>query len=615
VSRFFGLGIAGVVLWLLSKYPVAPIPLALVLGVYAAVLVRWPRSWLIVIPAVVPALDLVPWSGWFYWESVDFFLAVTLMVPLLGSWRTLPPVPLPGAALVALLALSYAVSLVHGLLPPTPLDANAFSNYWSPYNALRVAKGFVWALLLLPVARVTLNDRAAFRDFLFPGLILGFLGVMTVLIYERQVFSGLLNFSNQFRVTGSFSSMHTGGGHIEAYLSLVLPFILAYLLSKRAPWVSLAAAPLLALAGYGLAVSFARAALLGLGVGLAIMTLGVLIYSRTAHGRHRLRLAATLGLGLVALFAVALPIVKGDYFKERLGQVERDLETRTAHWSGAVNMMTPGAGTVLLGMGLGTFPVTYLLAQSASTRPATFRFVGTDQGRFLNLTAGDSLYYEQIVRILPHRTYRLAMDLRTRNPAPGLTVPICAKSLLYSYDCKWLGVPDIRGDGNWHRYQVDFDSGELGAGPWYSRRPTKLSLYSTTGGEGIDIDNIQLVAVDGVDLVRNGDFAQANAHWFFSTDNHLPWHVKDLWVAIYFEQGLLGVAAFLLFSGFVLLRLTRIVLGGDLMATGFLAGLAGFLAVGLFDSMFDVPRLSFLFYMLCFAALLLPEEAGDRRRN
>ena len=30
-----------------------------------------------------------------------------------------------------------------------PLDANAFSNYLSPYNALRVAKGYAWAALIV----------------------------------------------------------------------------------------------------------------------------------------------------------------------------------------------------------------------------------------------------------------------------------------------------------------------------------------------------------------------------------------------------------------------------------------------------------------------------------
>ncbi len=53
-------------------------------------------------------------------------------------------------------------------------------------------------------------------------------------------------------------------------------------------------------------------------------------------------------------------------------------------------------------------------------------------------------------------------------------------------------------------------------------------------------------------------------------------------------------------------RIGKALWSGDLIATGFAAGLAGFLTIGLFDSMFDAPRLSFLFYLLCFVALLLP---------
>ncbi len=507
LQRAAAAAIGVLVLWLLVQYPVAPLALAAALALYGTALWRWPRAWLLVIPALVPALDLVPWSGWFYWESVDFFLAVTLMVVLARPWRATTPSVLPGTALILLLALSQAVSTVIGLLPPAAIDANAFSSYYSPYNALRVAKGFFWALALVPLARVTLNDRVAYRDFLIPGLILGFLGVMGALLYERQVFPGLLDFTDGFRVTASFSSMHTGGGHIEAYLSLVWPFILVLLLERRGVWVSAAGVVLLGLAGYGLAVTFSRASLIGLGVGLLVATLGLALALRASSPRRWARHGALFGLGAIALAAAVLPIVQGGFFKSRLAETGRDLPTHAAHWRDGIEQMDSGVATTLFGMGFGRFPAAYLVSHARDNPLATYQFGEEGGNRFLTLTAGDPLYFEQIVQMRPHQTYRLELDLRTRNPAPGLSVPVCAKSLLYSYTCRRLEVRDIRGDGAWHRYGLDFDSGDLGAGPWYSRRPTKLALYDAATGPGLDVDNISLTSPAQGEILRNGDFA------------------------------------------------------------------------------------------------------------
>jgi len=47
-----------------ATYPLAPWALGIALMVYAAALSRWPGLWLLVIPAVLPALDLTPWTGW-----------------------------------------------------------------------------------------------------------------------------------------------------------------------------------------------------------------------------------------------------------------------------------------------------------------------------------------------------------------------------------------------------------------------------------------------------------------------------------------------------------------------------------------------------------------------
>jgi hypothetical protein len=384
---------------LLLRYPVDRWALAAALLLYTALLWRWPQAWLLVIPALVPVLDLVPRSGWIYWECVDFFLAVTLAASLwhgraMGHRARLAPAAL---LLMLLLALAAGIAMLRGLLPPAPLDANAFVGYFSPYNSLRVAKGLLWALLLLTLLRRSLPDREAFARLLLPGFAAGFVGVVLAVLWERQIFSGLLNFTNEFRVTATFSTMHTGGGHIEGYLALVLPLVLAAVFVWRGLRAYLFGLLLLPLGAYALLVTFSRAGVLALGVSLALLCIGLLIaFLRGRSGGVTLRLVG-LGSLVTLVIAVGLSIAKAPYLHERFSQVERDFGIRAEHWAAGLRMMDPDWTTQLFGMGLGRFPQAYLFAHHRDNLLGTFWF-GEEQGNsYLRLGAGDSLYFEQLV--------------------------------------------------------------------------------------------------------------------------------------------------------------------------------------------------------------------------
>ena len=64
------------------------------------------------------------------------------------------------------------------------------------------------------------------------GMAAGLVVVTLIVLAERLLYSGLLDFSGDYRVAGPFSSMRVGGGHIGAYAALALPFALT-LLSLR----------------------------------------------------------------------------------------------------------------------------------------------------------------------------------------------------------------------------------------------------------------------------------------------------------------------------------------------------------------------------------------------
>jgi hypothetical protein len=136
-------------------------------------------------------------------------------------------------------------------------------------------------------------------------------------------------------------------------------------------------------------------------------------------------------------------------------------------------------------------------------------------------------------------------------------------------------------------------------------------LAAENPGSRIEIDNISLIGPDGRDLLTNGNFSRDMTGWFTTSDRfHLPWHIKNLGLNVLFDQGAVGLLLFLTLTGCALFRL---VVGATRMHpfSPFLAAaMSGFLLVGLFDSLLDVPRLAFLFYLLTFVALVLRPGAS-----
>jgi len=86
---------------------------------------------------------------------------------------------------------------------------------------------------------------------------------------------------------------------------------------------------------------------------------------------------------------------------------------------------------------------------------------------------------------------------------------------------------------------------------------------------------------------------------------HMPWHIKNLAANVVFDQGLVGLGLLGVLVIGALLRLTLGPVRAHALAPGVAGGLAGFLVVGLFDSLLDVPRVAFLFYFLVLIGLSL----------
>jgi hypothetical protein len=294
-------------------------------------------------------------------------------------------------------------------------------------------------------------------------------------------------------------------------------------------------------------------------------------------------------------------ILEGSFIQTRFSQVKRDLGVRERHWHDAVRLMDKGIATSLLGVGLGRYPESYFWKNSEGIRPATYRYENERGNVFLRLGSGDSLYMDQVLSLKPHQKYKLSVDLRSTTQNAALTAAICQKSMLDSFNCIWRTLKLASTDGTWQHQELEFDAGSVPSGPWFARRPVKLSLFNQQGI--LDVDSVAVTDATSRNLVANGDFSRGNDYWFFATDNHLPWHIKNIWLHLYFEQGWLGLLATSALIALAIVRLARKLWDGDPFSGAVLCALTGCLTVGTFDSVVDAPRFATLFWLLLLLGL------------
>lgn len=612
MPRRLAAGLIGIVVALaLIRYPLHAALLGLALVIYALLLWRRPSLGVVVIPALLPVLDLSPWSGWFFFDAFDLFILVTVAI---GLWC--PPAPMAGRAmsrlavvLVALMGVSFLISLIVGLFPLSPLDANAFFSYMSHYNALRVAKGFVWALVLLPLLRYEVEGRGALAGRFMTGMVLGLAGTIIAVLWERYLYPGLFNFHSDYRVAATFFSMHTGGPQIEAYLIFALPFAVAWGL-VRGTVRSFVITLLLCAGGvYGVLVTFSRGGYLALVVIMAIVAGSLFLR------QERLRSAivwrrATLAIVALVAVVIAVPVLRGGYAESRFQQVGTGVENRLHHWRSVLAMMDDGPFTTLFGMGLGRFPETYLNRNTRDVLPGNFRLLETHGNAYLRLGAKDSVYFGQRVAVEDHHRYVLSLDMRSVKGPGTLDVALCEKHLLFSMNCVQTHVESKGKAPGWRHYDIPIASGMTGAPIGGLRRSVELAFRNSHNDTLVDIDNLHFTDDHGRDLLRNGGFSQGHDRWFYTTDDNWPWRVENVWLQLFFEQGLVGVVAFSLLVLYALMRVVKEMRRGRGHGALVLASISGFLTVGLFGSVLESPRLMLLFYWVLFMILTTTRSGG-----
>ena len=583
---------AAVAAWL-TGFPTRPGLLGLFYAGFATLV--WVRpSWFFGIAlAAVPMLDLAHWSGRFFLDEHDALLAIGLAIGLARLPAPRPAYRDPFLTVpVLLLAAAYMIGTLRGLWPLQMPDANAFNNYMSPFAGLRIAKGALFAALLWQLWRRACACHGAPTAPLAWGLIAGLAWTAGWIILERIAFTALFDFSGDYRVTGPFSQMHTGGAYVECFIVLTTPFLLFCIYRASGAVLRAGLLACLLAGAFALMVTFSRGGYAAYGLVLAIGAAMIV----PARSRQRLAIPGALLL-VAAVCAVALPIALSPHAQQRFAGAPKDLETREAHWSDALGIMPTGLGATLFGAGLGRYPDIHYWRSAEQNRAVTYGIQREHTDAFLRLGAGQDMYIDQLVSIDPRASHRLTARVRAPVADAEITVSICRKWQYASSDCASRSRRIDAAPGAWQALQIEFPPN-----PAIQTWPIKFSVHAPAGKAAIDVTNLVLTGADDRNLIANGNFARGLDHWFFSNDAHLSWHVKNMPLAILFDLGWLGLAGFGWLVSLALRRSGAALLRGDLFAGALFAALCGFLVIGLIDSLVDTPRFLMLFLFLTLLA-------------
>ncbi len=587
---------------LVRDYPLGTWQAPAVLAAWVALLWRWPVLWLVGLPAIAPALDLGPWTGWIALSEADIAVLATLAVLLLRAPPTRQDlwfddrVPLFPRLVLALAAVAWLVGMLRGFSMTGHFPGGSDNPYLTWLNTVRLGKPLLCALALLPFMRARQRVHGDAAVLFGAGVLVGLALVGVAALAERIAFTSLSDIHSNFRITATFSSMHVGGGHIGAYLAFAMPFIIVCLRRPRL-WTLVSLIVLLPLSGYTLAVTFARTAYMSAGASMVTTSCGWMI------ARHRRGSRLDWLGGAAVAGAVAIALVAGlhtHFMRSRVAQVWNDLAFREANWEAGLGRRNSDLATVLFGMGTGSYPRFAALRSSPDQQPGTYVVRHEGNRTYLATKLGPDFYYGQKVPVTHDTTYTVMFDMRAPVPGTQLTVLLCTKLLLYSAGCHELR-PTISQAGVWQHVAAPLLSpvqrGRLEA-------PVELS-FATGAGVVLDLAEVQLVGPDGRNVAANGDFAAGTARWFFTSDEHWLWRILDAPLSVWFEGGVLGFVAVTLLVVGALGGGVRAVRRGEAMGAPIAGAMLAVLLSGCFDNVFEAPRIALLYDLAAMLGLML----------
>lgn len=288
-----------------STHPLGPGWAALLACVFCLPMLMYRYGWLVLIPGLSPVIDLAAWTGATHLTESDALVFAALFaygVRALREGVQKSAVSEPrqwgiGAvslAAILLLSASYLISTDWRLVWSVWTDPSLLVGY-GPLNGVRLAKGMLWSVLLLPLLFKAMREAPAqSQRMLLSGVLLGVLLVSLGAVWERLVFTDLTDFATDYRTTALFWEMNVGGAALDGWLALCLPFVLWAVLRERDPIRLGMLLMILAIVSYVAFTTFSRGLYLGAALGSAL-TLGLMLRTSVRQDGMRIPLRAALG--------------------------------------------------------------------------------------------------------------------------------------------------------------------------------------------------------------------------------------------------------------------------------------------------------------------------------
>ncbi len=571
-----------------------------------------------------------------FWEmhvggaALDGFLALTIPFAVREAVRNASRARLVGAWIVlALAAYACLVTFSRGVYAAVPLSLLLLVVLVFRQR-LRLDRGALWSLMArgaLFTVLVAGCGFVVFRSGGYRAVLATYLVLAVTILVEpslrRTGITAWLAAAIAALILGAIGTVV--GGVLPKGPYLIFALALAAALAAtvhaenrgtRSPavvavaaWMWLAlCATLVANHWGGLKAFVDSAAVVGTLVALALVAsrLPVSMWPQKRHEQ-----VATIGFAAVVMGSVAV-FTAGAYMGGRFATTGSDLDLRIAHWTEGIGRLHD-VDDWLFGKGLGRFPATSQFESPGAIAPGSYRMAYRNGEGFLALTGPrlkylgyDELFrFSQRVTVRPQTTYLVTMRARSAQQTP-VQVELCEKQLLYHGACVGAGPVVPAGLDGWQRLTFPLQSGSIGGSHAFAPRPVYFAIANGNPGAVLEVRSLQMIGPDGVDVIANGDFAVRTARWFSSSDKwHLPWHIKNIVLDVLFDQGAIGLALFALLVGGAFLRTAvgRTFRHPD--APYVAAAIAGYLVVGAFDSLLDVPRVAFAFYLVVVIGLML----------
>lgn len=337
-----------------------------------------------------------------------------------------------------------------------------------------------------------------------------------------------------------------------------------------------------------------------------LLFLGHMMAKQTPKLERRPFVLLVLIIGVVC--AAGIPSTIGERMDTRFSEVNRDLQMRKDHWQDIRRSMNDGIVTTLFGMGLGTFPKNYLWSGTNIAEIGSYLFQSELYNHYLSLGGGSFLFLGQKIDFQPNQRYKLSLKVRNQLNKGRFVARICHRHILEpaqaNTQCVEASEVILPTGDEWLTLTFDIESDTIGVKQWYQGKPTTFGLYFGGKDAQLDIDEVVLEDEMGFNLIRNGSFDHGGDHWLSYNDiDHLPWHIKNLWLNLYYELGVLGLFGVVAALCLALYQLFVCARSGNPFAPALGAALVGFMTVGLFGS-FDVPRNIWLFYLIIFTVFV-----------